>query len=131
MLNTLVENFGKSLDINELITTKTPGEYTIAFDTANVITIKQCEGEVYLVSCTIAPCPKQNLDAFYTLLLESNLFGQATLGSILGLNEDGSLLTLSLELDYNTNDKEFREKIEDFLNIADFWRKKVVEFSGK
>lgn len=128
MLSTLVENLGNNLRMMDSITSKTPDLYTIAFDEANLITIAQIKDGGYLVSCSLVPCPKQNAEALYAVLLDSNLFGQGTRGAVIGLNEDGNALTLSQELDYNINDKEFKEKLEDFLNIADFWRQKASEF---
>lgn len=127
MLENLIEDLGKELQITDKITSKTPGEYTIAFDKENTILLSSFEGG-YLVHCSVAPCPKQNKELFYNLVMEGNLFGQASYGAVLGLSEEDNNLTLSLELDYNTSYKEFKEKIEDFLNIADFWRKKASEF---
>jgi hypothetical protein len=127
MLSTLVENLGKNLQMTDSISSKSPHSYTLAFDEANVITISEIEEGGYLVYSLLAPCPKQNPEALYTLLLDSNLFGQATHGAVIGLSEEGNNLTLSQELDYNTNDREFKEKLEDFLNIADFWRQKIAE----
>lgn len=128
MLSTLVENLGKKLKMTDSISSKSPNSYTIVFDEANSITISQIEEDGYLVSSILAACPKQNPEALYALLLDSNLFGQATHGAIIGLNQEGNSLTLLQELDYNISDGEFKEKLEDFLNIADFWRQKIAEF---
>lgn len=128
MLSSLIENLGKNLGMTHEISSESPNLYTIAFDEANSLTISQIEGGGYLVSCTLVPCPKEKLEALYAVLLDSNLFGQATRGAVIGLNEEGNNLTLSQELDYNINDREFKEKLEDFLNIADFWRQKISEF---
>jgi hypothetical protein len=54
--------------------------------------------------------------------MEANLFGRGTRGAAIGLNEEGKLLTLSLELDYNNSFKEFKENLEDFISVIDFWR---------
>jgi hypothetical protein len=58
--------------------------------------------------------------------LEANLFGRGTRNAIIGLTEDGKLLTLSAELDYNSTYKEFKEKLEDFVTILDYWRKEAL-----
>ncbi len=59
--------------------------------------------------------------------MEANLFGIGTRGAAIGLNEDGNVLTLSLELDYNSSYQEFKEKLEDFISVMDFWRKEALE----
>lgn len=127
MLDNLIDGLKKELNIGNLISSKNPGEYEIAFDENNHIILSQYEGG-YLLSCKIASCPRQNTEQFFNLLMAGNLYGQATANSILGLDEEGNNLTLSQELDYNISHKEFMEKIEDFLNVADFWRKKTSEF---
>ena len=45
------------------------------------------------------------------------LFGQGTKGAVLGLSEDGSQLTLTQDIDYNAEYKEFRDTLEDFASI--------------
>jgi len=127
MLDNLIENLKKELDIADLVSSEEPGHFTLNFEENLQINISQVEAG-YLLFCAVAPCPKKNTEMYYNLIMEANLFGQATLGAVLGLNEEGSTLTLSRELDYNINSKEFMDTLEDFVNVADFWRKKTSEF---
>lgn len=124
MLELLIETLGSELNIKEQIRSKDRGGYAIQFDSSNLIEISLA-GDIYLLSCLIAPLPEKNAEALISLAMEGNLFGQATHGAVLGLNEEGKLLTLTEELQYNTTYKEFKEKLEDFLNVADFWRAKT------
>jgi hypothetical protein len=59
--------------------------------------------------------------------MEANLFGMGTRGAAIGLNKEENLLTLSLELDYNSSYKDFKEKLEDFVSILDYWRKEALK----
>jgi len=75
----------------------------------------------------IAPCPELKQEELLTLLMKANLFGQGTLGSAIGLDPEQNLLTLSLNLPYDMNYRAFRENLEDFANIVDYWREEVKE----
>ena len=53
----------------------------------------------------------------------ANLFGQGTKGGILGINAEGTMLTLSRTVDFAVDYKDFKEFLEDFINVMDFWQK--------
>lgn len=57
--------------------------------------------------------------------MKANLFGQGTLGAALGLEPEQNLLTLSLELPYDMDYRHFKESVEDFTNIVDYWKVEV------
>lgn len=71
--------------------------------------------------CSLIDCPKQNQEVVFEYLLLGNLFGQGTGGAILGIDENGQRLTLSRNIDYAIDYKQFKEILEDFCNEADFW----------
>lgn len=81
----------------------------------------------YLFKADVASLPKTNTEAFITRLMQANLFGTGTRGAVLGLNENGNILTLSLEVDYNSPYKEFKNKLEEFVNTMDFWRQEIIK----
>lgn len=55
-----------------------------------------------------------------------NLFGQGTHKAVLGLTEDGNMLTLFKVVEYNIDYKQFRDALEDFINSVDFWREEAL-----
>jgi hypothetical protein len=57
--------------------------------------------------------------------MKANLFGQGTLGAAIGLDPKQNILTLSLQLPYDMNYSHFKESVEDFTNIVDYWRVEV------
>lgn len=98
-----------------------PGVYSLPI--AEEMTIKmssQEEGVSFY--CILCDCPKVNTDVFFTDVMDGNLYGSITRNNVLGLTEDGNQLTLSRTIDYNIDYKGFNEILQDFYNVALFWR---------
>ena len=124
MLAKLIDQIGRDLFMEDLITSTENHQYLLPFD--NNIEVKAIQLEKnYLLKGIIEKCPKNNTEAFLLRTMEANLFGIGTRGAVIGLNEEGNLLTLSLELDYNSSFKDFKEKLEDFISVIDFWKKEA------
>ncbi len=103
-----------------------PGTYNLPFGEDFIITATQPLGSGIHLTAVVAACPKDQQDMFFTQALLANLFGQGTKGAILGLNSQGTQLTLSKVLDYNIDYKEFKNEFEDFINACDFWHDEAV-----
>ncbi len=88
------------------------------------IGVKNLEPGVFL-SSPICPLPKMKREELLIHLMKANLFGQGTLGAVIGFKENESLLTLSLAMPYDMEYRLFREAFEDFANIVEFWRDEV------
>lgn len=125
MLNTFIDQLGRELQMQNLISTADDRSYTLPFDEDIEVHAAQLENS-YLFRGMIGPCPSSNKEAFIGKTMEANLFGKNTRNNFIGLTEDGNLLTLSGELDYNSTYGEFKEKLEDFVSILDFWRKEAL-----
>ncbi|MBA3720904.1 MAG: type III secretion system chaperone [Parachlamydiaceae bacterium] len=129
MLETFIEQLGNELEIQDLIVITEPGHYKIPFeDDIEVEALRNNEGE-YAFKAIIGPLPKEKVDFFIARAMEANLFGKGTLGSAIGLDEEAKLLTLSMEVDYNSSYNEWRDKLEDFINSIDFWRKESLNLN--
>jgi hypothetical protein len=125
MLNSLIDQLGQDLQMKDLILNPKEGNYTLPFDENIEVNITQTEHS-YIFKGIIGACPKTNVETFFTKAMEANLFGRGTRNQSIGLSEDGNMLTLSGELDYNSTYREFKEKLEDFVSILDFWRKEAL-----
>ena len=125
MLNSFVDKLGQELQMKDLILTTNEGTYTLPFDENIEVQAIQIEHS-YLFKGIIGPCPQTNKEAFIGKAMEANLFGKGTRNNSIGLTEDGNILTLSGELDYNSTYGEFKEKLEDFVSVLDFWRKEAL-----
>jgi hypothetical protein len=126
MLEKLITQLSRELSMEDLITTTEDHHYILPFD--NDIEIEAIELErSHMLKGVIGACPQQNVEAFLLKTMEANLFGMGTREAVIGLNEEGKLLTLSIELDYNSSFKDFKEKLEDFVSVMDFWRKETLK----
>ncbi len=125
MLEKLIGQLGQELAIEKQITSTEEHHYHLPLD--EDIEVEAIEFEKsFLLKGIIGERPKQNAESFLLKAMEANLFGIGTRGAAIGLNEDGKLLTLSLELDYNSSYKDFKEKLEDFISVMDYWRKEAL-----
>lgn len=130
MLKKMMEQFAKELGIEESFATEIPGIYLIPIDEGlNVYVTEIPQG--FTIKCSIADCPKLNVGEYFTFIMGANLLGKETHGNVLGLNEDGEVLTLSRDVDYEVNYQEFSYILEDFFNQAEFWRDETLAFNKK
>lgn len=126
MLEKLIRELGKDLAMEDLISSTEDRHYFISFDAETEIEAVEL-GNSYLLKSMIGNCPQKNADAFLMRTMEANLFGIGTRGAVIGLHTEGKMLTLSLELDYNCSFKDFKEKLEDFISVMEFWRNAALK----
>jgi hypothetical protein len=125
MLAKLIEQLSRELSMEDFITSTEDHHYLLPFD--NNIEVEAIDLEKgYLLKGVIGACPQQNAESFLFKTMEANLFGRGTRGAVIGLNEEGKLLTLSLEVDYNNSFQNFKEKLEDFISVIDYWRQEAL-----
>jgi hypothetical protein len=120
MLEKLMSQLEQDLAMDNL-TSSEEGRTHLSFD--NQINVEAIELEKKIIlKGLIGEPPQQNQNAFLLKVMEANLFGIGTRSTVIGLNDEGKLLTLSMELDYNSSFKDFKEKLEDFISVIEFWR---------
>lgn len=126
MLEKLIAQLIDEVAMEDLITTTEDHHYILPFD--NDIEVEAIALErSHLLKGIIGTCPQTNSEAFLLKTMEANLFGMGTRGAVIGLNAEGKVLTLSLELEYNSSFKDFKEKLEDFVSVIDFWQKEALK----
>lgn len=124
----LIQELQKEWELTQPLRQDVPSVYTVPLDEGLSFTITGYgQGGVCLQS-TIAKAPDKNLEEAYTQLLLGNLFGQGTKGALLGLNENGTQLTLSRTIGYDIDFQEFKDSVEDFINAIDFWRDEMMQY---
>lgn len=127
-LDNFIAQLTKEMELEGSLATEVPGVFSFPLDEhLNILIANRPLG--FALSCTIAPMPKQPQEEFLTRLMLGNLFGQGAKGAVLGINEDGSLLTLTQTIDYNAEYKEFRDILEDFTNSVDLWFEEAKKYS--
>ena len=128
-LANLMKQFADEIDVDsKALQPNKKGIYTIPIDEDLQISLSELEPAGVRFHIVLCPLPQEKKEAFYLHALLGNLFGQGTYGMTLGARSDGKDLTLSCNLDYNMSYKEFKEKLEDFMNAVDFWREEAESF---
>lgn len=130
MLDKLIEDLKKEMQLDENFSTSTPGVWEIPFEGDMRVKISDLKPDVFFHS-VIGPIPLKEQERFFIYTLQGNLFGQGTLGSILGLSDDGVYLTLSRHVNYDISYQEFRDHLEDFINGVVFWQEELSTFAEK
>lgn len=124
MIEKYMQELAKELELAE-IESLGKNEYSIPFeDNLDVVITGLPQG--FFFKSTICECPKENREGFLAHLMLGNLFGQGTHKAVLGLTEDGNMLTLFKVVEYNIDYKQFRDALEDFINSVDFWREEAL-----
>ena len=126
MLEKLMSQLGKEYAMEEVITENEEHYFHVPFENGIEIEAVQLK-ECCLLQGNIGERPEQNAESFLLKVMEANLFGLGTRGAVIGLKENGKELTLSLELDYNISYKDFKERLEDFISVIDFWRNEALK----
>ncbi len=117
----LLSQLANDLKVDSDFATDKPGLYSIPFEEDTTVEIIELQQGI-LFTAVICPVPGKKQEDFYTQALLGNLFGQGTLGSVVGITADGKNVAISREIPKITDYKNFRNNLEDFLNALDFWR---------
>lgn len=126
MLDKMIEKLIPDMELgNASLATEMPGIYALPLEDGLSILLSEIPSG-FCLKCSIAPYPKVREEIFSTQAMLGNLFGQGTRGAVLGLTSDGETLTLTQNIDYNIDYKEFKEILEDFINTIDLWRDETL-----
>lgn len=128
-LSALLKDLQKDFEIKEPFAEMGPEVFMIPVDEGVRVELAQT-GQGITLSATVIDMPLGKEDELYAHLLSANLFGQGTRGALLALSDDARRLTLSREIDYDVNFKEFKDIFEDFILAIDFWRDEVLNYQG-
>lgn len=124
LLVSFIKQLANDLELEEPLEADGHGFYTIAFSKSIHVSIRALETGFYFVA-VLGECPARNCEEFFIFAMQSNLFGIGTGGGVIGLNDEGKLLTLTLISPYQMSYRQFKEHVEDFVNWVDLWQKKV------
>ena len=126
MLFEFISKLAKDLELKEpLAQGEGAGEdsFTLLLDTTP-ITIREAQNG-FQFSALLGEPPQEQLELFYSKMLRGNLFGQATNGSTLGIDEPSGQIILRYYAPQKASYRDFKERLEDFINTCDFWHQEA------
>lgn len=126
MLDNHIKQLSQEMELTEPLVFEA-GSYIFPLDDQQIKISQTPEG--HKIYSNVAPCPTTNREKFLSEAMYANLFGQGTRDAVLSLSEDGNMLTLTREVNYNADYKDFRESLEDFITVLDFWREEAQKES--
>jgi hypothetical protein len=130
MLHDFLEQFQKEMEFTAPLGTRETGIYSFMLGDTEIQIVNEAP-KGFRLSATLGPIPLDHQEALMTHMLRANLFGQATLGAFLGLNEKGTKALLQRVCDEAKNYQEFKIAIEEFLNAVDFWTKEIKNYPSQ
>lgn len=126
MLENFLTQLAKEMELeNVSFASEVPGVFAFPLDEGLTVLISEA-GSGFSLKTSVAPCPHVKEEAFLTQAMLANLFGQGTFGAVLGLTIDGNTLVLSKVVEHQTDYKEFKEILEDFINAVDYWHDEAL-----
>ena len=114
----------EDLEIDSNLKKSKQGFYLLPLTDSLGLEIKPLDPGVFFYS-PICPCPEVKREELFIQLMKANLFGQGTLGATIALHDEENLLTLSKAMSYDMDYRAFRDALEDFANIVEYWREEV------
>lgn len=126
MLQSYIPKLIQDLELGDIsLASGIPGTYTLPLEDGLSIHMTDIP-DGFILRCNVGPYPKVKEELFTTQAMLGNLFGQGTRGAVLGLNLEGTIVTLTHIVDYPVEYKDFKEILEDFINTMDFWREEAL-----
>lgn len=126
-LEAMVEQLGRELEISGLALDE--HGYACLFFDETAVNLEVDENGLLFLYTNIGTIPKQDREGFYRILLEANYFFQSTGGATIGIDEAEGIVLLIMQtrsqaLEY----EDFRQMLENFINITDTWTRRLSEF---
>lgn len=125
----LLQELQKDYELKEPFAEVAPGVWQVPVDENITVMLHSTPagmGQGVILSCSFGEMPIGEEEELYRQMLLANLNGQGTKGGTLSLSDDGRRLILSRVIDYDINFKDFRDMLDDFISVVDFWQEEVA-----
>lgn len=130
MLEELIHNLLKDIELDIKPSKLDPLTYRIDLAPDLSVTIKATDPGYYM-QIGIDRVPERETETLFLTLMEANLLGQGTGGGVLGISPDGNRIVLSRRILHDLTYREFKEKMEEFVNYVEFWRMEIQSHAEK
>jgi len=126
MLESILADLEKHLEIPAVKgKNESEGYYLLQINESMEVWVKDLNPGIFLQTIIAPIIRTSDQEDFFIYLMKANFLGQGTGGGVLSIDPEEKYIYLSLCLSYEVNYKTFRDKLEDFINYLDFWRKKL------
>lgn len=120
-LDQFMQQLSKEFNLEPPLSPEAPGIYLYPLENALTVEISTVQPVGIAFNCKLGSLhKKEKEEQLFEEMMVANLFGQGTRGATLGLDENESL-TLSRTFDYQMDYQTFKDNLEDFVNVVDFW----------
>ncbi len=129
-LRILLQELAQKFNFTAELEKDPQGFYRLEINEKTVLLLKENN---FGLTCKsdITPIASDDNEDLLTLLMRANFTGQGTGGAILCLNPTGQKLLLQNHVFGDLNYKEFKEKIEEFVNYLNYWKTRVSDQTKK
>ena len=127
MVNSYIEQLVIDIDIDEEFKTDNEHEYKLQLDKNIFVTITDLRPG-FIFKSPIAEISTSNCEDLVTKLMTANLFYQGTEFASIGLDSKGRQLSLSKVISLNMEYDEFKDCLENFVNVVDFWQRETKKY---
>lgn len=130
MLEELIHNLLKDIELDIKPSKLDSLTYRIDLAPDLSVTIKATDPGYYM-QIGIDRVPERETETLFLTLMEANLLGQGTGGGVLGISPDENRIVLSRKILHDLTYREFKEKMEEFVNYVEFWRMEIQNHAEK
>lgn len=127
-LKEFVEQLSTDMELEQALEAKEDGSYSLRLEPNIDVLLRENSSLAIRFQTTIADLPKHQTEDYLLKAMTANLFGRETGGSALGLDAEGKKVVLVDFLAEHETYRAFYERLEEFVNYAEAWRRETVEF---
>ena len=124
MIEEFIPRLQKELELEGGAPREQGGNFSLQLDDTS-ITISDA-GPGFQFFAALGDLPGELPELFYIKLLRGNFLHQATSGATVGLDETASKLVLQYYYPQKSPYRDFKERLEDFINLIDFWKAEIA-----
>ena len=99
------------------------GDFSLQLENSTITISNAAAG--FQLHTTLSDLPADLPELFYIKLLRGNFMHQASANATIGLNETATKIVLQFYSPQKCTYREFKERLEDFINLIDFWRAEI------
>ena len=126
-LEHLLIKLKEDLELDTIPQKNPEGKFVLSFIPSQEISLSEANKEIVL-RAKVGEFPLTKQEEFALFTMKGNFLGQGTGISVLGLDENEKILTLSCVLPYELDYSHFKASLEEFSNYLGYWQEMLTSF---